>query len=40
MQQTTAQIAAGIQGGRQMLAFQAWLLDRREAAGLKPPKER
>ena len=35
-----ARIAEDIQSSRQMVAFQAWLADRREAAGLKPRKER
>jgi peptidyl-prolyl cis-trans isomerase D len=39
MQEATASIAEELQGGRQMVAFQAWLADRREAAGLKPPKD-
>ena len=38
MAEETAQITQRIQGERQMMAFQAWLADRREAAGLKPPK--
>ena len=40
MQEATARIAAGIQSSRQVVAFQAWLLDQRAAAGLKPMKER
>jgi len=38
MEEATANIAAGIQSSRQMMAFEAWLADRREAAGLKPAK--
>ena len=38
MAEATANIAANIQSSRQMMAFEAWLADRREAAGLKPPK--
>ena len=38
MAEATANIAASIQSSRQMMAFEAWLADRREAAGLKPPK--
>ena len=40
MEETTARIAADLQSSRQMVAFEAWLVDRREAAGLKPRKER
>ena len=40
MEEATARIAEEIQANRQMVAFQAWLADRREAAGLKPPKTR
>ncbi|MEO6786113.1 MAG: peptidyl-prolyl cis-trans isomerase, partial [Chthoniobacteraceae bacterium] len=39
MQEATARIAEGIQSGRQMVAFQAWLMDQRTAAGIKPLKE-
>lgn len=38
MEEATAQITQRIQGVREMMAFQAWLADRREAAGLKPAK--
>jgi hypothetical protein len=38
MAEATAQIAQSIQMQRQMVAFRAWLADRREAAGLKPQK--
>lgn len=38
MEEATAQIAERIQGMREMMAFQAWLADRRQAAGLKPAK--
>ncbi len=38
MAEETAQIAEQLQSQRQMVAFQAWLADRREAAGLKPSK--
>ena len=38
MAEETAQITMRIQSERQMMAFQAWLADRREAAGLKPAK--
>lgn len=38
MAEATATIAEGIQYSRQSVAFAAWLADRREAAGLKPPK--
>ncbi len=36
MEEATARIAEYIQSSRQMMAFQAWLADRRVAAGLKP----
>lgn len=38
MTEATANIAEGIQYSRQIMAFAAWLSDRREAAGLKAPK--
>ena len=38
MSEATAQISGDIQQMREMMAFQAWLADRREAAGLKPAK--
>ena len=38
MAEATANIAEGIQYSRQIVAFAAWLADRREAAGLKPVK--
>ena len=38
MAEETAQITMRIQSERQMMAFQAWLADRREAAGLKPAR--
>ena len=38
MEEATTQIAQNIHFQRQMVAFQAWLADRREAAGLKTPK--
>ncbi len=38
MAEETAQITQRLQSERQMVAFQAWLADRREAAGLKPSK--
>ena len=40
MEEAKARIAEDIQSSRQMVAFQAWLADRREVAGLKPRKER
>ncbi len=40
MKEATAQIAQRITEQRQVMAFYAWLADRREAAGLKPRKER
>ncbi len=40
MEEAKAGIAQQIQSGRQLIAFHAWLADRREAAGLKPRKER
>ena len=40
MAEATANITEGIQYSRQMVAFAAWLADRREAAGLKTPKGR
>ena len=38
MAEATAGIGAQIQSSRQMMAFEAWLADRRDAAGLKPAK--
>ena len=40
MAEASARIAEQLQMNRQMVAFQAWLMDRREAAGLKPRTER
>jgi peptidyl-prolyl cis-trans isomerase D len=39
MEEATAHIGEKLQFYRQMTAFQAWLADRREAAGLKPRKK-
>jgi len=40
MKEASEQIAQNITERRQVLAFYAWLADRREAAGLLPRKER
>jgi len=37
MEEAGARIAAGIESSREEMAFQAWLADRRDAAGIKPP---
>jgi hypothetical protein len=39
MEEATARLAEQLQSYRQMTAFQAWLADRREAAGIKPRKK-
>jgi peptidyl-prolyl cis-trans isomerase D len=39
MEEARARIAEGIMSSREAMAFQAWLADRRETAGLKAPKE-
>jgi hypothetical protein len=39
MEEARARIAAGLVSSREAMAFQAWLADRREAAGIKGPKD-